>query len=68
MTFDRSNSLAIHEAYTAQPEPREDVLNHATYLLSEWLNDNAPLGEGRYREPARALLKFAALAAEGKHP
>lgn len=28
-----------------------------THLLSEWLNDNAPIGENRYREPAKAAIK-----------
>ena len=28
-----------------------------THLLSEWLNDNAPIGEERYRSPAKAVIK-----------
>lgn len=48
------------DAYNAMPEPDEDRLQYATHILSEWLNDRAPLGEQRYREPARALLKFNA--------
>lgn len=31
----------------------EDLVTH---LLSEWLNDNAPLGEERYRQPAKAAI------------
>ena len=62
MPFNREDSLEIMNSYEDQPEPREDVLAHATHILSEWLNDRAPIGEGRYREPARALLKFALLA------
>lgn len=63
LVIERSNALAIMDAYGKQPEPSEDVLAHATYILSEWLNNSAPLGERRYREPARALLKFATLIA-----
>ena len=59
----RTNATEIMDAYAAQPEPPAAVLDHATYILSEWLNDGAPIGERRYREPARALLKFASLAA-----
>lgn len=62
----RDNAVEIIDAYSAMPEPHEAVLDHATFILSEWLNDAAPLGERRYREPARALLKFAALCAAQK--
>jgi hypothetical protein len=27
-----------------------------THVLSEWLNDNAPIGEERYRAPAKAVI------------
>lgn len=64
----RENALEIMNAYQAQPEPSEEALAHATYILSEWLNDSAPIGEGRYREPARALLKFAALVSKDAAP
>ncbi len=57
----RDNAAAIIEAYQALPPPPADVLDHATYILSEWLNDGTPVGEGRYRAPAEALLRFAAL-------
>lgn len=60
-TITRENAYEIQAAYEARPEPPADVLDHATFILSEWLNDRAPLGEGRYRDPARALLKFASL-------
>lgn len=59
----RLNSSEILAAYQAMPDPVGEVLAQATHILSEWLNDNAPIGEGRYREPARALLKFSTFAA-----
>ena len=45
------------------PEPTPEVLDYATHVLSEWLNDHAPIGEQRYREPARMVLRFAQWAA-----
>lgn len=57
----RENASDILDLCRQQPEPSDDILDHATYILSEWLNDSAPIGERRYREPAKALLKFASL-------
>lgn len=28
-----------------------------THLLSEWLNDKAPLGQEAYRRPAKAVIQ-----------
>jgi hypothetical protein len=32
--------------------------DRVTYVLSEWLNDSAPLGQERYREPAKAVIEI----------
>lgn len=37
--------------------PIKTLEDRVTHLLSEWLNDNAPIGEERYREPAKAVIK-----------
>jgi len=34
-----------------------NIEDRVTYLLSEWLNDSAPLGQERYREPAKAVIR-----------
>lgn len=47
----------------AMPEPSEEEIAYAAHVLSEWLDDAAPLHEHRYRKPARAVLKYAAFAA-----
>lgn len=52
-----------HEAFAGMntmPEPAEEAVDRAAHILSEWLDDAAPLHEQRYREPAKAVLKFAA--------
>lgn len=42
------------------PEPSPETIDRAAHILSEWLDDAAPLHERRYRNPARSVLKFAA--------
>lgn len=37
-------------------EPDEAMLDKGQHVNSEWLNNNAPLGERRYREPAKAVF------------
>lgn len=32
------------------------------HILSEWYNDNAPIGEERYREPAKQVFEAMARA------
>lgn len=44
----------------AMPDPSEEEIAYGAHVLSEWLDDAAPLNERRYREPAKAVLKFAA--------
>jgi len=44
----------------AMPDPTEEEIAYGAHVLSEWLDDAAPLNERRYREPAKAVLKFAA--------
>lgn len=36
---------------------KNELEDRVTHILSEWLNDSAPLGEENYREPAKAVLK-----------
>ena len=36
---------------------KTNLEDRITYILSEWLNDNAPLGQERYRLPAKAVIK-----------
>lgn len=62
--FNRRTELRL--ASEKMPEPAEEAIAYGAHILSEWLDDAAPLHEDRYREPARAVLKFVAyLAASG---
>lgn len=54
---------ALVQAYEAMPDPPETLIAAGAHILSEWLDDAAPLHERRYRSPAAAMLKFAAYAA-----
>jgi hypothetical protein len=38
--------------------PIETLEDQCTHTLSEWLNNSAPIGEERYREPAKAVIKL----------
>ena len=38
-------------------EPTEEMLDVGQHVNSEWLNDNAPIGARRYRDPARAVYQ-----------
>lgn len=59
---------AIREGAERMPEPDEEAIAQGAHILSEWLDDAAPMNERRYRAPARAMLKFAAyLASEKAH-
>jgi len=44
----------------AMPDPSEEDIAYGAHVLSEWLDNAAPLNEHRYRDPAKALLKYAA--------
>ena len=35
----------------------KELENLITHVLSEWLNDNAPIGEEHYRKPAIAVIE-----------
>lgn len=39
------------------PEQAKKLEDKITKMLSEWLNDNAPIGEESYRKPAQAVIK-----------
>lgn len=43
-------------------EPDKKTIDEITHVLSEWLNNDAPLGEARYRHPGMAALRAAASA------
>lgn len=45
-----------------EPLPTEAMIAKGAHVLSEWLDDAAPLNERRYREPAKAA--FVAMTAE----
>lgn len=40
-------------------EPSHEEIDNAAHILSEWLDDSAPMHERQYRAPARAVLKYA---------
>jgi hypothetical protein len=46
-------ALAVLQAVR---EPSEGMADKGEYVNSEWLNDAAPLGQRRYREPAKAVF------------
>jgi len=47
-------------------EPTSEMLDKGMHVNSEWLNDNAPIGERRYRDPARGVyLAMLAVAPTG---
>jgi hypothetical protein len=35
----------------------EKAIAAGAHVLSEWYNDNAPIGESRYREPAKQVFE-----------
>lgn len=37
-------------------EPTPEMVNEGEFINSEWLNDNAPIGQRMYREPAKAVF------------
>lgn len=47
-------------------EPSKEMADKGMHVLSEWLNDNAPIGEGRYRAPAIAVYKAMATVKEAE--
>lgn len=52
-----------HEAFegmSSMPDPTEEEIDRAAHILSEWLDDAAPMHERRYRDPAKSVLKYAA--------
>jgi hypothetical protein len=51
---------AISNGYQAMPMPDEQQIKDGAHILSEILDDAAPLNESRYRFPARQMLRYAA--------
>ena len=65
--YDETPSEKRARERAARSEPTEAMVNAGAHVLSEWLDDMAPLNERRYREPARSAFK-AMLAAKGDKP
>jgi hypothetical protein len=64
LTAELANVKQIPEGYALAPiEPDKQQINIGTHVNSEWLNDNAPMGESRYKEPAIAVYKKMIAAA-----
>jgi len=55
--------MAVFNGYSAMPEPDEQQVTDGAHILSEIIDDAAPLNERRYRFPAAAMLKYAAYLA-----
>lgn len=55
--------MAILKGYEAMPEPTEQQIADGAHILSEIIDDAAPLNERYYRFPAIAMLKYAAYLA-----
>lgn len=49
-------------------EPFEAMADAGAHCNSEWLNDNAPIGERRYRDPAIAVWRTMLRVALGEDP
>jgi hypothetical protein len=49
-------------------EPTSEMLDKGQHTNSEWLNDNAPLGEGLYRNPAASVYRAMLAAAPTAPP
>ena len=53
----RPRHLVEVEMILTRESTKDNLEDRITYLLSEWLNDNAPLGQERYRAPAKAVIE-----------
>lgn len=51
---------AVSNGYQSMPMPDEQQIKDGAHILSEILDDAAPLYEHRYRFPAREMLRYAA--------
>lgn len=61
------NRRTIPAGYVLVPaKPTEAMLDQGEHVNSEWLNDDAPLGQRRYREPAKAV--YIAMIAAAREP
>lgn len=49
-------------------EPTAEMAAQGAHCNSEWLNDGAPIGESRYREPAIAVWRSMLRVALGEDP
>ena len=54
-----------HETDVIVPrEPTDKMSDKGEFVNSEWLNDNAPLGQASYRTPAKVVYKSMIQAAQ----
>lgn len=58
----------LRVATTVPAEPTDAMANAGAHCNSEWLNDNAPIGERRYRDPAMAVWRTMLRVALGQDP
>lgn len=49
-------------------EPTEEMIAEGAHAGSEWLDDDAPLNERRYREPARSIYRDMVAASPAPEP
>ena len=64
ITFAAAIEAALLEGKILVPvEPTEEMIARGAHVNSEWLNDNAPLGERMYRDPAKSVYKAMLQAA-----
>lgn len=55
--------VLLDAGYSKGPRPiTDEMVKAAAHSLSEYLNDNAPIGEAQYEAPARAALEAAEAA------
>jgi hypothetical protein len=67
--FDASRAAAPEREEWVPKAPTEAMLDAGMHANSEWLNDNAPIGEQRYRMPATGVyLAMLSAAAPADQP
>jgi hypothetical protein len=52
--------MSIFNGYSAMPMPDEQQIKDGAHILSEIIDDAAPLNERRYLFPAQQMLRYAA--------
>lgn len=63
----REHGIAPPEGWVLVPvEPTDKMIYIGGHVNSEWLNDNAPLGESRYQKPIKGIYKAMLSAVKEK--